>query len=171
MNAASIPSFSLRARWTSSAPRAARYSSIDSSRSATAIPTWWIPMITSVSVPSLTGLPAQLPRFHLRLQLDRRPVPLVASRLEHVQAGVIRDVEPAEVAEPEWAHRPVETLLDRDVDVLEAGHAGVKQALRLLGGGVQDAVAAQTADLLFDQDRSPRHSAGHRHPPPSPLIP
>src|SRR5258708_30080021 len=101
MKAASIPSFSLRARWTSSAPRAARYSSIDSSRSATAIPTWWIPMITSVSVPALTGLPAQLPRFHLRLQLDRRPVPLVASRLEHVQAGARSEEHTSELQSPD----------------------------------------------------------------------
>src|SRR5260370_29860731 len=140
MKAASIPSFSLRARWTSSAPRAARYSSIDSSRSATAIPTWWIPMITSVSVPALTGLPAQLPRFHLRLQLDRRPVPLVASRLEHLQAGVVRGVEPAEVAEPERSHRPVETLLHRDVHVPETRPARVQQGIRHPGGGVPGAV-------------------------------
>src|SRR5260370_11002668 len=135
MNAASIPSFSLRARWTSSAPRAARYSSIDSSRSATAIPTWWIPMITSVSVPALTGLPAQLPRFHLRLQLDRRPVPLVASRLEHVQAGVVRDLEPPEVPQPQRAPRPAQTLLHPPVRVPAAGHTPAQQAITPPGRG------------------------------------
>src|SRR5712692_3246661 len=141
-----------------------------SSRSATATPTWWIPVITSVLVPALFRLPAQLPRFHLALQLGRRPVPFVASLLEHVQTGVVGDVKPAEVAEPERSHRPVETLLDCDVDVLESGHAGVKQAIGLLAGRVQDPVDYETVDLLVDQDRRPAHRAGHRHGPLHRLI-
>src|SRR6266446_5501919 len=134
-----------------------------SSRSATATPTWWIPVSTSVLVPAFFRFPAELSSVHLRLKLDRRPVPRVTSRLEHVQPGVVRDVEPAEIAEPERPHRPVEPLLDCDVDVLEAGHAGVKQAVGLPGGGVEDAIDAESVDLLVDQDRSPAHRAGHRH--------
>src|SRR5438477_882236 len=132
------------------------------------MPTWWMPVTTNlivglgIPVPTLAGLSAQFPGPHLRLELRGRPVALVAGALEHVLARPVRDVEPAEVAEAERPHRPVEPFLDRGVDVLEAGDAGIEQAVRLLGRGVQDAVDDEPVDLLVDEDRRPADRARHR---------
>src|SRR5712692_318652 len=141
---------------------------MDSSRSVTATPTWWIrlstrPILslgpTSVAVPAFSGLAAQLAGLHLRLQLWRRPVPLVASRLVHVEPGAVRDVEPAEVAQSEGTHGPVESLFDCKVDVLEAGDAGVEEPVRLLRGCVQDPVDDEAVYLLVDEHRRAAHVA------------
>src|SRR5207245_2484969 len=85
-----------------------------------------------VPVPALASFSPHLAGPHLRLELRRWPIALVARRLEHVQASPIRDVEAAEVAQAERAHRPVEPLLDGGVDVLEAGDTSIEQAVRLL---------------------------------------
>src|SRR5207245_7806254 len=56
---------------------------------------------TLVPVPAFSGFAPELARFHLGFQLRRWPVSLVAGRLEHVEAGVVCDVQTAEVAAPE----------------------------------------------------------------------
>src|SRR5947209_13012160 len=112
-----------------------------------------------VPVPALASFSPQLAGPHLRLELRRWPIALVARRLEHVQASPIRDVEAAEVAQSERAHRPVAPLLDGGVDVLEAGDTSIEQAVRLLRGRVEDAVDDEAVDLLVDENRRPTHSA------------
>src|SRR5690349_22117041 len=100
----------------------------------------------SISIPAFAGLASQLAGLDPGLELRRRPVALVAGDLEHVLARVVGDVEAAEVTEAKRPHRPVETLLDGRVDVLERRDARIEQPVSLLRRGVEDAIDDEAVD-------------------------
>src|SRR6202521_5894081 len=113
----------------------------------------------SVLVPALAGLAAQLASLDLCFQLRRRLVALVAGRPVSVHARVVSDVEAAEVPQPKWTQRPVETLFDGGVDVFEAGDACVEEGVRLLRGCMEDPVDDKTVDRLVDEHWGTTHLA------------
>src|SRR5215510_10633880 len=84
------------------------------------------PGVPLVPEEALAGLAPELAVRDQPLQDPRRvialalPVPILHRAVE--------DVEAAEVEQVERAHRPVEALLHRDVDVLRAGVTAFQQA-------------------------------------------
>src|ERR1700736_1229598 len=96
---------------------------------------------------SLDLLPEGLRRPGASLQLP----PVLQRPVEHVQ--------PAEVEQLEGAHRPVQALLDRYVDVLHGGVAALQQPQGLFRGGEQNAVDDEAVDLLVHHHRHPADAA------------
>src|SRR5207248_8512981 len=80
-----------------------------------------------------------------------------------IQHRAMEDVQATEVKEMEWTHRPVQALLDSDVDVLRTGVTTLKKAHRLFRSGEQDAVDDETPDLFFQQDRRAIDAADELH--------
>src|SRR5439155_17876452 len=84
--------------------------------------------------------------------------------------GAVEDVEAAEVEQVEWAHRPIESFLDRDVDVLRARVAALEQPHRLLRGGKEDPVDDEPPDLFFEENRGAVDAADEFHRGPHSVV-
>src|SRR4030088_1015859 len=118
---------------------------------------------TSVGVPALPSLAAELARLDFRLQLRRRLISLVPGCAVPIHARVVGDVQAGEVAKAEWTHRPVEAFFDSDVDVFERCNTGIEQPVRLLGCGMEDSIDDEAVDLLVDEHRRAAHFASQCH--------
>src|SRR6185312_2211303 len=110
-----------------------------------------------IPIPTFPRLSTELALPDLSFELSGRLESFVAARFIHVQSSHVSRIQPAEVSEPERPKGPVQTLLDRDVNVLVARHATVQQPVGLLGCCVHDSVDDKAVDLLVQHDGSPPH--------------
>src|SRR5215831_18801938 len=91
-----------------------------------------------VVVVAFAGLPAEIAALDALLELGGRAVLRILRRRVRLEARVVADVEPGQIAQPEGAHREVETELHGLVDLPERRDALLEQVVRLVAECAED---------------------------------